>query len=71
MKSYFPDINVWLALAYQGHQHHSAAVAWFRSLKDGNIHFCRVTQLGFLRLLTHPLVMRNESQDPGGGMESL
>ena len=25
MKSYFPDINVWVALAYRGHQHHPVA----------------------------------------------
>jgi predicted nucleic acid-binding protein len=23
MKSYFPDVNVWLALTYRGHQHHA------------------------------------------------
>jgi len=60
MKSYFPDINVWVALAYRGHQHHPVASSWFDGLKSGTAGFCRLTQLGFLRLLTHPLVMRDE-----------
>ncbi len=60
MKSYFPDINVWVALAYRGHQHHAVAAAWFERLTGETVCFCRFTQLGFLRLLTHPVVMRQE-----------
>ncbi len=60
MKSYFPDINVWVALAYRGHQHHAVAASWFERLKSEAVCFCRLTQLGFLRLLTHPAVMRHE-----------
>ena len=60
MKSYFPDVNVWVALAYRGHQHHPVASSWFERLKSGTAVFCRLTQLGFLRLLTHPLVIRDE-----------
>ncbi|MGH9434506.1 MAG: TA system VapC family ribonuclease toxin [Terriglobia bacterium] len=60
MKSYFPDINVWLALTYRGHQHHAVAVAWFGRVEGGQAVFCRFTQLGFLRLLTHPAVLRDE-----------
>jgi hypothetical protein len=57
MNSYFPDVNVWVALAYEGHQHHAPAKTWFTKLDDGPVYFCRFTQLGFLRLLTHPSVM--------------
>ncbi|MGH9455694.1 MAG: TA system VapC family ribonuclease toxin [Terriglobia bacterium] len=60
MKCYFPDINVWLALAYQGHQHHATAAIWFERVEADQAVFCRATQLGFLRLLTHPAVMRDE-----------
>jgi len=60
MKSYFPDVNVWLALAYRGHQHHPIASGWFDGLRVEEAGFCRFTQLGFLRLLTHPAVMRDE-----------
>jgi len=57
MNSYFPDVNVWLALSYEAHQHHASAKAWFTKLTDGPVYFCRFTQLSFLRLLTHPSVM--------------
>jgi toxin-antitoxin system PIN domain toxin len=60
MKSFFPDINVWLALAYRGHYHNTTAAAWFEQVEPGQAAFCRFTQLGFLRLLTHPAVMRDE-----------
>jgi toxin-antitoxin system PIN domain toxin len=64
MKFYFPDINVWVAAACRSHQHHPSASAWFASADDARIGFCRVTQLGFLRLLTLPAVMRDEVMTP-------
>ncbi|HUI43064.1 MAG TPA: TA system VapC family ribonuclease toxin [Terriglobia bacterium] len=60
MKSYFPDINVWVALAYRGHRHHPAAASWFERAETSTLAFCRFTQLGFLRLPTHPAVMGDE-----------
>jgi uncharacterized protein len=60
MKSFFPDVNVWLALSYDGHQHHASAVGWFARLHSEPVYFCRFTQLGFLRLITHPSVMGDE-----------
>jgi len=60
MKSFFPDVNVWIALAYAGHQHHADAVDWFESLDSETVCFCRFTQLGFLRLLTQPTVMHED-----------
>jgi hypothetical protein len=32
--SLFPDINVWVALTYEGHVHHAAAAAWFAELRN-------------------------------------
>lgn len=58
MKSYFPDLNVWIAMAYEAHEHHPSARQWLEHLDEGTLHFCRFTQIGFLRLLTHPSVMR-------------
>lgn len=60
MRSFFPDVNVWVALAYEGHQHHISAADWFAALNGESVYFCRLTQLGFLRLLTHPSVMRGD-----------
>jgi len=51
------DLNVWLALAYDGHVHHLAAVSWFEKGEGENAAFCRITQLGLLRLLTNRTVM--------------
>jgi uncharacterized protein len=60
MKSYFPDINVWVALAYDGHEHHSIAERWFEELQEERLYFSRFTQLGFLRLVTHASIMRSD-----------
>jgi toxin-antitoxin system PIN domain toxin len=59
--SLFPDINVWVALTYEGHTHHSDAADWFATLSpDATLAFCRFTQLGLLRLLTASVVMSDE-----------
>jgi toxin-antitoxin system PIN domain toxin len=59
--SLFPDINVWIALTYEGHVHHARAVEWFGALdQDASLIFCRLTQLGLLRLLTAAAVMGDE-----------
>jgi toxin-antitoxin system PIN domain toxin len=59
--SLFPDINVWLALTYEGHARHSSAADWFATLSpDATFAFCRFTQLGLLRLLTAEALMRDE-----------
>jgi uncharacterized protein len=54
----FPDINVWVALTYDRHVHHTIALKWFDSLAPAALpFFCRITQLGLLRLLSAPAVM--------------
>lgn len=59
--SLFPDINVWVALTYEGHTHHSNAAGWFATVSpDATLAFCRFTQLGLLRLLTAKAVMSDE-----------
>lgn len=55
----FPDINVWLALATTEHVHAGIARAWWAE-ESGSIAFCRLTQLGFLRLVTTAAVMDNK-----------
>ena len=52
-----PDINVWIALASDRHVHHDAAKNWFADIESGEAAFCRVTQMGFLRLITNRHVM--------------
>jgi toxin-antitoxin system PIN domain toxin len=54
----FPDVNVWIALTFRAHVHHTAAKTWLDSVPDDSeLCFCRLTQLGFLRLLTTEAVM--------------
>src|SRR5438046_437488 len=53
-KTLLPDINFWLALAFDPHVHHTAAKNWIDGLTDEVCYFCRVTQHGFLRLANNP-----------------
>ena len=60
MRSYFPDVNVWIALTYRAHLHHPVAGRWLEGIGSHQICFCRLTQLGFLRLLTNRNVMGDQ-----------
>ena len=54
------DVNVWLATLVAGHPHHEAAARWWRKTvlpSGGRVAFCRLTQLGLLRLLSNERVM--------------
>jgi toxin-antitoxin system PIN domain toxin len=62
--TYLPDVNVWIALAAEMHAHHCAARQWFDGLQAEDLAFCRLTQLGFLRLLTNKHVMQEEVLSP-------
>lgn len=62
--TYLPDVNVWIALAAERHTHHRTARDWFSNVKDDKLAFCRLTQLGFLRLLTNKHVMQEEVMRP-------
>jgi uncharacterized protein len=56
--SVFLDINVWLALSSRDHRHFESAWAWYKALPPRTVLlFCRITQLGLLRLLTTQAVM--------------
>lgn len=53
-----PDINLWLAATIGSHVHHDAAKAWLESQSEPkSIALCRVTQQGWLRLLTQESLM--------------
>ena len=63
----FPDVNVWIASTYRAHKHYFVAKSWLDSLpEDAVLCFCRLTQLGFLRLLTTPAVMQNQTRSQAG-----
>jgi len=52
-----PDVNIWIALAAEGHVHHVPARDWFAAQPAASVAFCRITQMGLLRLLTNSNVM--------------
>src|SRR5262245_45691483 len=55
-KTLLPDVNVWLALAFNAHVHHPLVLTFFNGLADELCFFCRMTQQGFLRLANNPKV---------------
>lgn len=59
-KTFLPDVNVWLALASRRHVHAPICSSWISSIQSGEIVFCRVTQMGLLRLLTNESVMGSD-----------
>ncbi len=59
-----PDINVWLALTCEDHQHHARARRYWEGESAGQLAFCRVTMLGLLRLATNARVMQNHPFHP-------
>jgi uncharacterized protein len=52
------DSNVWLALTFSAHPHHTLAKEIFAGASAGNpACFCRSTQQSFLRLATTPVLL--------------
>jgi uncharacterized protein len=61
MTSFFPDLNVWLALSDAANVHHTPAWRWRNTLDaDHKLIFSRYTQIGLLRLLANPAVMGDQ-----------
>jgi toxin-antitoxin system PIN domain toxin len=62
MISFFPDLNVWLALSVAAHAHNTEVWNWMGTLsKDVRLIFSRYTQVGLLRLLTNSSVMGEQT----------
>jgi toxin-antitoxin system PIN domain toxin len=58
MTSFFPDLNVWVALSDQSHVHSPQAWEWLYLLpREARLIFSRYTHIGLLRLLTSEAVM--------------
>ena len=69
--TFLPDVNVWIALAVIEHEQHLPAVSWFEATEGHDLAFCRVTQMGFLRLLTNPHVMNGDPLTPEAAWQRL
>ena len=67
VRSILADVNVWLAPLVAEHPHHDAATRWWREdvlPASENVAFCRLTQLGLLRLLSSKRVMGRSPSGP-------
>ena len=56
------DVGLWLAAIWGRHVQNPVAADWF-GIQTDNIVFCRVTQMGLLRLLSNPAVMGDDAID--------
>ena len=56
------DVGVWLAAVWGRHAHYPVASDWFNQQADDLV-FCRVTQMGLLRLLSNPAIMGEDTVD--------
>lgn len=67
MTSYLIDINVWLALMWEGHPHARIGEAWIMSIPEQQVRFlfCRVTQMGLMRLLANRTIMGEDVLNMG------
>ncbi len=62
MTSFFPDLNVWLALSVAGHSHSAEAWKWLSLVPaETRLIFSRYTQVGLLRLLTNQAAMGEQT----------
>ena len=68
-KTCLVDVNVWVALVSDRHEHHAPAREWFVGLPEASAVFCRVTQMGLLRLLTNARAMGEDVLSPGEAWE--
>ena len=53
---------MWLAAVWGRHAHHPVAADWMNRQAD-DLLFCRVTQMGLLRLLSNPAIMGEDAID--------
>jgi hypothetical protein len=56
------DVGVWLAAVWGRHAHHAVTADWFGKQEEDFL-FCRVTQMGLLRLLSNPAIMGEDAVD--------
>jgi toxin-antitoxin system PIN domain toxin len=66
-----PDVNVWITLLVPEHTQHSMAMVWYESSDWERPAFCRVTQMGVLRLLTNRHAMGKRGCTPAGAWRTV
>jgi toxin-antitoxin system PIN domain toxin len=56
MKGFLFDVNLLIALAWPNHLQHDRAHKWFRKEQVRGWGTCAVTQIGFVRISSHPSI---------------
>jgi toxin-antitoxin system PIN domain toxin len=70
MSPYLLDINVLVALFWTNHEHHEAAIDWFRRRQKAGWATCPLTQAGFVRVSSNPRVFP-DAPSPAKAVEIL
>ncbi len=60
------DVNLLMALLWENHEHHQVARRWLRGVTE--FATCPVSQLGFARVSSHPLLGYSMSPDQAFGV---
>ena len=60
------DVNLLMALLWENHEHHSKVRPWFKD--DSAFATCPVSQLGFARVSSHPLLSYGMTPDDAFGV---
>ena len=55
-RAYLPDVNILIAISDPEHAAHHSAAAWHQSIGSSRFFLCPVTESGFVRLMTNPLI---------------
>jgi uncharacterized protein len=53
------DVNVLIALTWPHHEHHDRAHGWFAAHAEDGWATCPMTQCGFVRISTNPVIMKD------------
>jgi toxin-antitoxin system PIN domain toxin len=60
------DVNTLMALLWENHEHHAKVREWFKGVSD--FATCPISQLGFARVSSHPLLGFGLSPDDAFGV---
>jgi toxin-antitoxin system PIN domain toxin len=60
------DVNLLMALLWENHEHHTKARSWFKRVST--FATCPVSQLGFARVSSHPLLGYGMTPDDAFGV---
>lgn len=60
------DVNILMALLWENHEHHSKVRPWFKSVSA--FATCPISQLGFARVSSHPLLGLGMTPDDAFGV---